>query len=171
MNHTVTDCIDFIITLDATFYRISEDIEDSLDCAVVVHEVEFNHSLLAIFLLIFEDPVRETDFFNTTFSEHCIVGCVDELIFHRAAAAVQYENFHCLFFIFEEFQCVNNRLFTLFQTDSLIAGDDDGLIDILRVATTGKIVDRSGKTLKHGTNSLHATKTLHELVGDITNLK
>ena len=58
-----------------------------------------------------------------------------------------------------------------FEADGLIGGHDDGLVDIFGECTAGEIVDGSGQTLKHRTNSLYAAKTLHELVGDIAHFE
>ena len=56
-------------------------------------------------------------------------------------------------------------------TDSLVAGDDDGLVDIFGIATAREVVDGSGQTLKHGTYGFYAAETLHELVGDVAHFK
>ena len=45
MYHTVTNSVDFVVALNATFHGISQDIQDSLHCAVMVNETEFKDSL------------------------------------------------------------------------------------------------------------------------------
>ena len=57
---------------------------------------------------------------------------------------------------------------TLLCADSLVAGNDDGLINLIDIAAARKIVDRSSNTLKDRTNGSATGETLNELVADVT---
>ena len=59
----------------------------------------------------------------------------------------------------------------MFGTDGLIAGDDNGFVDVFGEASAREIVDRSGKTLKDRAYSLYASETLHKFVGNVSGLK
>ena len=60
---------------------------------------------------------------------------------------------------------------TLLCADSLVAGNDDGLINLIDIAAARKIVDRSSNTLEDWTYSGAASETLNKLVADIACLK
>ncbi len=45
VHHAVTHSVDFIIALDATFHWIGENVKNSLNCSVVVHETKLENGL------------------------------------------------------------------------------------------------------------------------------
>ena len=63
------------------------------------------------------------------------------------------------------------NLFILFETDGLIAGDDDGLVDVFGEAAAREVVDGGSETLEDGTYCLYAAETLDELIGDVANFE
>ena len=73
VDHAVTDGVDFLVVLDAAFDGVGEDVEDCLNSAVVVDEAEFEDGFRAVFFLVFEEAVGETDFLNTAFGEDSVV--------------------------------------------------------------------------------------------------
>ena len=60
---------------------------------------------------------------------------------------------------------------TLLSADSLVAGNDDGLINLIDIAAARKVVNRSSNTLEDWTYSGAAGETLNKLVADIACLK
>ncbi len=95
VNHTVSDGVDFAIALYATFIGVGEHVEDGLDCTFMVGFAEFEDSLGAVGTLIFQESVGKTDFFHSTFGHRGFGSGVDEFVFYRAAARVDYKYFHC----------------------------------------------------------------------------
>ena len=73
-------------------------------------------------------------------------------------------------FIYSE-SLINDSSIVALEADGLVAGDDDGLVDVVGRASAGEVVDRSGETLEHGTYGLDAAETLHEFVCDVAHLK
>ena len=94
VDDTVADSVDFGVRLDAAFDGVGQHLEDGLDRTFVVGAAEFDDGLAAVGALILEEGVGQTDFFDTAFSESGLGVSVDEFIFYRAAARIQYENFH-----------------------------------------------------------------------------
>ena len=72
MHYTVTNCIDFVEALDATELLAGEQVEDGLDCTIVVGDVEFKNFLRTIGELEFDKCIGQTDFFNSTLSQNLV---------------------------------------------------------------------------------------------------
>ena len=62
-------------------------------------------------------------------------------------------------------------LSAIFQAYSLVAGDDDSLVDVLGATAAREVVDRTCETLEDRAHSLGTGKTLHEFVGDVAHFK
>ena len=75
MHHAVTHGINFAEALDATKLGTGENVENRLDCAVVVADVQLNDFLAAVGELKLDKSVGKTDFLHATLGEHLV--CLD----------------------------------------------------------------------------------------------
>ena len=159
VDYTVAYGLDFVVRLNAAVGGVGEFCEDGLDGLKMVDFAQFVDSFATVGFLVFEETAGKTDFLYTAFGESGVFAAfeVDELIFYRAAARVENEDFHSLLFFL--------------GTDCLIASDDDSLVDVFGEATAAEVVDGSCEALEHGAYSLHAAETLHEFVGDVAHLE
>ena len=72
MHYAVTNGIDFVEALDAAKFRTGEQVEDSLDCSIVVGDVKLKYFLRTVGELEFNESVGQTDFLNSTFSQNIV---------------------------------------------------------------------------------------------------
>ena len=55
------------------------------------------------------------------------------------------------------------------SVDCLVTGQDDGAVDVILIASTRQIIDRSSETLQNGAHSFGASDALHEFISDVAN--
>jgi hypothetical protein len=53
----------------------------------------------------------------------------------------------------------------------LVAGEEDGFVNVIGRAAAREVIYRSTKSLKHWTNSSSASKTLNEFVSNISHFE
>ena len=68
---------------------------------------------------------------------------------------------------------MSTRIFIseIFEAYGLVAGNDDGLVDVLGEAASREVVHRRRQTLQNRAYGLHAAEALHQLVGDVAHFQ
>ncbi len=90
MHHAVTHGVDFVETLDAAVVGVSEHVEDSLDGALVVGDVQVDVLLGTVVKFQFDECVGQTDFLHAAFGQRLVLLDFNQFVFCGATAAVQH---------------------------------------------------------------------------------
>ena len=101
MHHAVSHGINLVKALDAAIIGVGQHIQNGLDGTGVVSDVQVNHLLAAVIKLQLDECSGQTNLLNAALGQRLVGLDLNQFVFHRTAAAVQYQYVHCCFdFIF-----------------------------------------------------------------------
>ena len=83
MNHTMTYCIDFVQRLDGTIFRRDKGVQDKFHTHCMLRNILFQNLLLTVWQRQLQERIGQTNLFNTTLGNDCLVVHVEQLIFDR----------------------------------------------------------------------------------------
>ena len=90
MHHAVTYGVNLVEALDAAVIFAGEEVEDSLDGAIVVGDVEFDDFLRTVGKFKLDESAGKANFFDTTFGKDIVSLNLDEFVFYGATSAVEH---------------------------------------------------------------------------------
>ena len=94
MHHTVAHSLYLVEALHYAFFRVGEQVEDVAYCILGVLHGRFYNLFRPVLTFVFQERIRKAYLLHSAFGKHLFGVGVDEFVFHAAASAVQYQNFH-----------------------------------------------------------------------------